>query len=79
MLRHGLSRRDVARLLGKPLNSARGQSNSTVDSWLSGKTPMPPLAQELLKLKLRIPGSVCSRSPCPTPASANWKPIWRKS
>jgi transcriptional regulator with XRE-family HTH domain len=53
MLRHGLSRRDVARLLGKPLNSARGQSNSTVDSWLSGKTPMPPLAQELLKLKLR--------------------------
>lgn len=53
MLRYDLSRRDVARLLNKPLNSARGYSNSTVDNWLSGKTAMSPLASELLKLKLK--------------------------
>lgn len=53
MLRYDLSRRDVARLLNKPLNSARGYSNSTVDNWLSGKTAVPPLALELLRLKLR--------------------------
>jgi transcriptional regulator with XRE-family HTH domain len=53
MLRYGLSRRDVARLLEKPLNSARGYSNSTVDNWLSGKTPISPLALELLRLKLK--------------------------
>jgi transcriptional regulator with XRE-family HTH domain len=36
MLRYGLRRRDVAELLGKPLNSAGGYSNSTIDRWLSG-------------------------------------------
>lgn len=53
MLRYDLSRRDVARLLDKPLNSAKGYSNSTVDNWLSGKTAVPPLALELLRLKLK--------------------------
>lgn len=53
MFRHGLSRRDVARLLSKPLNSARGQSNSTIDSWLSGKSSVPTLALEFLRLKLK--------------------------
>lgn len=52
MLRHGLRRRDVAQLLSKPLNSAAGYSNSTVDRWLSGDHRVPELALELLKLKL---------------------------
>lgn len=52
MLHHDLKRRDVARLLGKRLNSGGGYSNSTVDSWLSGKNRMPEPMLELLKLKL---------------------------
>ncbi len=52
MLRHGLRRRDVAELLGKPLNSAGGYSNSTVDRWLSGANQVPDMALELLELKL---------------------------
>lgn len=52
MLRYALRRRDVAELLGKPLNSAGGYSNSTVDRWLSGKTRIPGFALELLELKL---------------------------
>ena len=53
MLDRGLRRRDVAALLGKPLNSAKGQSNSTVDSWLSGTNPVPQAAFELLRLKAK--------------------------
>lgn len=52
MLRYALRRRDVAGLLGKPLNSAGGYSNSTVDRWLDGKNPIPGVALELLELKL---------------------------
>ena len=52
MLRYGLRRRDVAQLLGKPLNSASGYSNSTIDRWLSGGNPVPDIALELLELKL---------------------------
>lgn len=52
MLHHDLKRRDVARLLAKRLNSGGGYSNSTVDSWLSGKNRMPEPMLELLKLKL---------------------------
>lgn len=52
MLRCALRRRDVAALLRKPLNSAGGYSNSTVDRWLSGKNAIPELALELLELKL---------------------------
>lgn len=52
MLHHGLKRRDVARLLGKTLNAGGGYSNSTVDSWLSGKNRMPEPMLELLELKL---------------------------
>ncbi len=53
MLDRGLRRRDVASLLDKPLNSAKGQSNSTVDSWLSGANPVPQNALELLRLKAK--------------------------
>lgn len=52
MLRHGLRRRDVAKLLGKPLNAGGGYSNSTVDRWLSGGNRMPQPLLELLELKL---------------------------
>jgi len=52
MLRHGLRRRDVAKLLGKPLNAGGGYSNSTVDRWLSGGNRMPRPLLELLELKL---------------------------
>ena len=52
MLRHGLRRRDVAKLLGKPLNAAGGYSNSTVDQWLSGVHQAPGHVLELLELKL---------------------------
>ncbi|QOC24038.1 hypothetical protein IC757_08030 [Wenzhouxiangella sp. AB-CW3] len=52
MLRYGLRRRDVAELLGKPLNSAGGYSNSTVDRWLSGRNQIPDMALELLEMKL---------------------------
>ncbi|TQE94923.1 MAG: hypothetical protein FKY71_17410 [Spiribacter salinus] len=52
MLHHGLKRRDVARLLGKTLNAGGGYSNSTVDSWLSGKNRMPEPMLELLELKI---------------------------
>lgn len=52
MLRYGLRRRDVAELLGKPLNSAGGYSNSTIDRWLSGANQVPDMALELLELKL---------------------------
>lgn len=52
MLQYGLRRRDVARLLGKTLNAGGGYSNSTVDSWLSGKNRMPEPMLELLDLKL---------------------------
>lgn len=52
MLRHGLRRRDVAELLGKPLNAGGGYSNSTVDRWLSGGNRMPRPLLELLELKL---------------------------
>lgn len=52
MLQHGLRRRDVARLLGKPLNAGGGYSNSTVDRWLSGGNRMPRPLLELLELKL---------------------------
>ncbi|MBB6088051.1 hypothetical protein [Wenzhouxiangella marina] len=52
MIRYALRRRDVARLLGKPLNSAEGYSNSTVDRWLSGDNPVPEMALELLTMKL---------------------------
>jgi hypothetical protein len=52
MLRYALRRRDIARLLGKPLNSAGGYSNSTVDRWLSGANKMPGHVLELLELKL---------------------------
>jgi hypothetical protein len=53
MLHYGLGRRDLAKLLGKPLNSAGGYSNSTIDQWLSGKNRVPKLALELLRLKLK--------------------------
>lgn len=53
MLRYALRRRDVAQLLGKPLNSAGGYSNSTVDRWLSGANQVPDMALELLELKLK--------------------------
>lgn len=52
MIRYGLRRRDVAQLLGKPLNSAGGYSNSTVDRWLSGANQVPEMALDLLALKL---------------------------
>lgn len=52
MLRYALRRRDVAQLLGKPLNAAGGYSNSTVDSWLSGTNRVPEMALELIDLKL---------------------------
>ncbi len=52
MLAHRLRRKDVALLLDKPLNSAKGRSNSTVDSWLSGTNPVPRTAMELLRLKV---------------------------
>lgn len=52
MLRYGLRRRDVAGLLGKPLNAAGGYSNSTVDRWLAGDPPVPAPMLELLRLKL---------------------------
>lgn len=52
MLRHMLRRRDLAQLLGKPLNSAGGYSNSTVDRWLSRDNPVPAMVIELLELKL---------------------------
>ena len=52
MLRYALRRRDVAALLGKPLNSAGGYSNSTIDRWLGGKSRIPGFALELLELKL---------------------------
>jgi len=52
MLHHGLKRRDVARLLGKTLNAGGGYSNSTIDSWLSGRNRMPEPMLELLELKL---------------------------
>jgi transcriptional regulator with XRE-family HTH domain len=52
MLRHGLGRRDIAELLGKPLNSAGGYSNSTVDRWLAGDHRVPATTLELLRLKL---------------------------
>ncbi len=52
MIRHALRRQDVARLLGKPLNSAGGYSNSTVDRWLSGANQVPEMALELLAMKL---------------------------
>jgi hypothetical protein len=52
MLRYALRRRDIARLLGKPLNSAGGYSNSTVDRWLSGTNQVPGHVLELLQLKL---------------------------
>jgi hypothetical protein len=52
MLRYALRRRDVAQLLGKPLNSAGGYSNSTVDRWLSGTNRVPEMALELIELKL---------------------------
>lgn len=53
MLRYALRRRDVAELLGKPLNSAGGYSNSTVDRWLGGRQQVPNMALELLELKLK--------------------------
>lgn len=52
LLHHALRRRDVARLLGKPLNAAGGYSNSTVDRWLSGNHQVPDHVLELLELKL---------------------------
>ena len=52
MLRHALGRRDLAQLLGKPLNSAGGYSNSTIDRWLSRDNPVPVMVIELLELKL---------------------------
>ncbi len=52
MLGHALRRRDVAQLLGKPLNAAGGYSNSTVDHWLSGTHQVPGHVLELLQLKL---------------------------
>lgn len=52
MLRYGLRRRDVAELLGKPLNSSGGYSNSTVDRWLAGNHRVPEPFLELLTLKL---------------------------
>lgn len=52
MIRYGLRRRDVAELLDKPLNSAGGYSNSTVDRWLSGANRIPKMALDLLALKL---------------------------
>ncbi|MGY6588386.1 MAG: hypothetical protein ACXIUB_08880 [Wenzhouxiangella sp.] len=52
MLRYALRRRDLAELLGKPLNSAGGYSNSTVDRWLSGTNQVPGYVLELLQLKL---------------------------
>lgn len=63
MLRYGLSRRDAAKLLGKPLNSAGGYSNSTVDSWLSGKNRVPKAVLELLRLKLKGRKSATSAWP----------------
>ena len=53
MSRYDLKRRDVAQLLGKALNSSSGYSNSTVDSWLSGRTRVPAATLELLRLKLK--------------------------
>lgn len=52
MIRYCLRRRDVAQLLGKPLNSAGGYSNSTVDRWLSGGNQVPEMALDLLAMKL---------------------------
>ena len=52
MLRFALRRRDVAALLGKPLNSAGGYSNSTIDRWLSADHRVPDMALELLEMKL---------------------------
>jgi len=52
MIRYALRRRDVAQLLGQPLNSAGGYSNSTVDRWLSGANQVPGMALELLAMKL---------------------------
>ena len=52
VLRYGLRRRDVADLLGKPLNSAGGYSNSTVDHWLAGRHNVPEHVLMLLEMKL---------------------------
>lgn len=50
--KHGLKGRDIAQLLGKPLNSSNGYSNRTVDHWLDGSRACPAMAIELLRLKL---------------------------
>ncbi len=68
MLRYALRRRDIARLLGKPLNAAGGYSNSTVDRWLSGTHQAPDHVLELLALKL------ARRQPAPS----HWQRLIRQ-
>lgn len=47
-----MTRRDVAIILGKKLNSSHGHSNSTVDRWLQDGRDAPDMAMQLLRLKV---------------------------
>lgn len=42
MQRRQMSRRELALAIGKPLNSAKGYSNGTIDKWLSGERLLRP-------------------------------------
>lgn len=49
MAEHNLTRADVARLLGLPVQR---YSHGTVDAWLSGRRNIPPSKLELIRLKI---------------------------
>lgn len=49
MTAHKLTRADVARLLGLPVQR---YSHGTVDAWLSGRRNIPPSKLELIRLKI---------------------------
>lgn len=53
MAERGLTRADIARLLGLPVTR---YSHRSVDNWLDGVCDMPPMKLELLRLKLTKPG-----------------------
>lgn len=52
MQERGLTNKDVAGLLGLPVDPKRHASR-TVQNWTAGRHPMPGPMLELLKLKLR--------------------------
>ena len=49
MEQHGLKRADVARLLDLPV---KRYSHRSVDRWIDGTTPMPPIKLAYLRDKL---------------------------